>query len=105
MTNKPTVFSATILLIFAVGAIFLNPFIVLQAYEIAALKYSWYTPTYWEMFGLYTLLHMLFAQQYSILTEIYKKVRGETTVSEALSFVLSVPIVLTFSYFIVYLTL
>lgn len=103
--NVEVVIRATLALIIFIAAIFYNPWATMKAYEIAASKYSWYMPTYWEMFGLLVLFRMLFVSNNVSLHNIWQKVKGEGTSKDAISFAIQTPLALTIGWFIVYITL
>lgn len=103
--NVEVVVRAMLAIVIFIAAIFYNPWATLKAYEIAALKYGWYTPVYWEMFGLLTLFQMLFVHNNMSLHNIWQKVKGEGTSKDAVSFAIQIPLALTIGWFIVYITL
>jgi len=102
--NKANIVVALIVLSIFIGSIFYNPWITLKAYAIAAAKFGWYVPTFWEMFGLLSLFQMLFVHHHMSLYNIWQKVKGELSGEEAIQTTGQVPLALTLGWLLVYLS-
>jgi succinate dehydrogenase hydrophobic anchor subunit len=102
--NKATVAVALIVLSIFIGSVFYNPWITLKAYTVAATKFGWYIPTFWEMFGLLALLQMLFVHTHVSLYNIWQKVKGDMSSGEIIQSTVQVPLTLTLGWLLVYLS-